>query len=771
MKIIWNWLKEFIQVPASPEEVAEKLLWLGMEPKKIAREKWNPPEDSIFLAITRITASSGDKVRIRCDGVEEEVPAFYPFSVGDLVIYSPGKKRILRLGEIFPGADPDTIFLYHNPDAKNQEVLLWEDTILDWIIDIETPTNRADILSHAGIARELCAVYRLPLCLPATEELPIHSSDSFQIHILEPELCRRYAGLLGDFRLMPSPPVVQRRLLMSDMRPLTAIVDLSNYVMLELGQPTHTFDAEKIQQKIIQVRLAYPGEKAVTLDEVERRLEGSELVIADVEKVIALAGVMGCLESSVGPFSSRTFIESAYFAPFAVRKTSRQHLLRTESSLRFERDVDPEGIPLALFRIAFLMKLWHIGTPCPFLLESYPRPFETKTIILLPSDTRTVLGVAIDESEQKTILQHLGFGVSPLQNEGWMVTVPMFRRDVEFKEDLLEDIARVWGYERIPEELTPAQPRAAKKQEVFSHIEILTQAATSLGFDEVKTLSLLPPDTGFFCSLFGGEPIIAQNPLTQEMSVLRPSLIPGLLQVIGYNQRRHLFVRPIFEIGRVFTRKNGEFHEYISICFLQPEKEWIPNWQKGTKELRNDFFTWKGKLDTLFDSLGIGKITWKPLHPPFPHFHPHRQQAVYRGDSFVGICAEIHPSILKKWNIPYHLWVGEFSLSELANLFPRQVYSREINPYPVVQRDLSVLCPSDVPYECIEETIWRAGTPLLIYLALFDRYPGKDLPEGYQSFTFTLLFQHPERTLTEEEVRKQMEAIEEALKEKGVVRR
>ncbi|MFN4181652.1 MAG: phenylalanine--tRNA ligase subunit beta [bacterium] len=771
MKIIWNWLKEFIPIPSSADEVAEKLLWLGMEPKRIEREKWHPPDDAVFLAITSITPSSGNKVRIQCDEVEEEVTALHPFSTGDLIIYSPEKKKIIRLGELFPGADLDTVFVYQNPDAKNQDVLLWEEKILDWVIDIETPTNRADLLSHIGIARELSAVYRLPLCLPAMEKLPTYATDSFQISIREPELCKRYAGLLGDFRLIPSPSVVQRRLLMSGVRPITAIVDLSNYVMLELGQPTHTFDAEKIYQKTIQVRLANRGERAVTLDEVERRLEGNELAIADGEKVIALAGVMGCLESSIDPFSSRTFIESAYFAPFAVRRTSRQHSLRTESSQRFERDVDPEGIPLALFRIAYLMKQWNIGTPAPFLLESYPKPFETRTITLLPSDAQTVLGVPIAETEQKSLLQHLGFSVSALSNGEWEVTIPSFRRDVEFKEDLLEDIARVWGYERIPVELTPTRPRAGKREEVFSHIELLTHVITSLGFDEVKTLSLLPPDTGFSGSIFGGEPIIAQNPLTQEMSVLRPSLIPGLIQVICYNQRRHFFVRPIFEIGRVFSRLNGEFHESISVCLLQPEKEWIPNWQKGAKEHQNDFFTWKGKLDSLFDSLGLGKITWKPLLPNHNYFHPHRQLALYIRNSFVGICAEIHPSILRKWNIPYRLWVGEFALAELASHFPRHIYNREINPYPMVQRDLSVLCPYDVPYEWLEETIQKAGTPLLIYLALFDRYLGKDLPQGYQSFTFTLVFQHPEKTLTEEEVHKQMEAIEEALKEKGVLRR
>ncbi len=770
MKVIYRWLKEFVDVPEEAEEVSARLLWLGMEPKSVEREQWICPDDAIFLPIRSISLSNG-KFRVRIDSSEEVITSAQPVKEGDLVAYSPSQKRLLKLCDLFPGAVPESPFIYQNFEAKGQEVKNWEEEILDWVIDVETPSNRADLLSHIGIARELSAVYRNPLRLPTTEKLPSAKPKDLQVQILVPELCRRYAALIAQFRLLPSPIVAQRRLLMCGIRPITGIVDISNYVMLESGQPTHTFDAEKIGGNTIRVRTANYGETITTLDEVEKILQPEDLVIADDTKPIALAGIMGSIESAIGPFSAQTVIESAYFTPYAVRRTSRSHNLRTESSHRFERDVDPEGIPSALFRIAFFLKQWNIGTPQPFIVDEYPNPFESKRIFFFPSDCERILGKQVPSSEQKQILKHLGFTVQDGNADHWQTTVPAFRRDVELLEDIVEDIARISGYWEIPEQLTPVLVRTGRPDDIFIFTQSLSEAILPCGFTEVKTLSLLQDNLGFLDPLSLGQPIRVLNPLTEEMSLLRYSLIPGLIQVASLNQRRHFFSRPLFEIGKVFSEVNGSVQESVRLALLQPEKEWKQNWEKGLKEQWSDFYVWKGKLESILESLGLQRVTWKSAEVTKQCFHPYRQVLAVKNSHLLGIAGEIHPTLLKRWDIPYRIWAAEFDVLAISSHFIPSISVQEIKPFPIVQRDLSVLCPVGIVFQEVEECIRKSAGPYLIYLSLFDRYQGKEIPKGKESLTFTLLFQHPERTFTEEELQAQINQIEEALLEKGVIRR
>ncbi len=638
----------------------------------------------------------------------------------------------------------------------------------EWVLDIETPSNRTDVLSVLGVAREISAATGTPLSYPPVQELPTHPPPigGISIVIQNPRECQRYAGMVATIESRETPMEIQRRLIQCGLRPLHPIVDLTNYVMLEVGQPTHAFDLERIEGSCIVVRRAKKDETLFTLDGLSRNLSRHHLVIADQKKPIAIAGVIGGEEASIGPFTSRVFFESAYFSPSSIRRTAKEQKLRTESSYRFERNVSPDGIPLALQRMAYLLNQYGLGKPSSFIAEVYPLPFPMRSLHYRYRKVREVLGYEIPISRQREILQSTGF--SPVETKGGVrVHIPPWRPDIILTEDVIEDIARIYGYEKNPG-VVQFHPFTAGRLDRGIALEMRgREILASLGLQEILTIPLLKSDSRWRDTLTQYPGIPLTNPLTQDMAFLRPTLLPGLLKTAQINESRQVRSSGFFEIGRVFLQSPQGRREERRVAFLLPESSDEPDWKTGKKYHSFDFFDAKGLVEVFLAALTPKPILFQAIAERIP-FHPHRQTEIQLEKQRIGILGELHTHLLSDFDLSGKFWYAELLLEPSLYEAERTPYYASLPVYPPVYRDLSIQVPLVIAQSEVQNIIRQAGGNLLVDLALFDVYRGKGIPDEEVGLTYNLRFRHPERTLKEEEVENCIEAILKELNRKGI---
>jgi len=638
----------------------------------------------------------------------------------------------------------------------------------DWVLDIETPSNRSDVLSILGVAREISTATGTPLFYPPLQDLPLQPPpiEGITIRIENPRECRRYAGMGVTIENGETPMEIQRRLIQCGLRPLHPIVDLTNYVMLEIGQPTHAFDRERIEGSCIIVRKAKSDETLLTLDGLPRNLSPHHLVIADLRKPIAIAGVIGGEEASVGPFTSRVFLESAYFSPPSIRRTAKEQKLRTESSYRFERNVNPDGIPLALRRMAYLLNQYGLGKPSSFIGEIYPLPFRARSLLYRYRKVREVLGYEIPVSRQREILQSAGF--SPEETRGGVrVHIPPWRPDIILKEDIIEDIARIYGYEKNSGAIQ-FHPFTAGRLDRGIALEMRArEILSSLGLQEILTLPLLSSNFQWQDALTQYPGIPLTNPLTEDMALLRPSLLPGLLKALQINERRQVKSSGFFEIGRVFLQAPQGRREERRVAFLLPESSDEPDWKSGEKYRSFDFFDAKGVAEVFLSALTSKPISFQAISG-LPLFHPLRQSEIRLGEQRIGILTELHSHLLSHFDLSGKIWYAEFLLESPLYETERTPYYVTLPVHPPVYRDLSIRVPLSITQSEVQNLIRKAGGNLLVDLALFSVYRGKGIPEGEVGLTYALRFQHPERTLKEAEVQNCIEAILREFHRRGI---
>jgi phenylalanyl-tRNA synthetase beta chain len=710
-------------------------------------------------------------------------------------------------------------------DPQTPLGLTAQEVLGDTVLEIDVTPNNGRILSMIGIAREIAALFGGEVRYPAiewhAEGPPAQQLLSVEIH--DPDLCARYSGaVIQNVKIGPSPAWMQRRIALAGMRPINNIVDITNYVMLEMGQPLHAFDYEAVEGSKIIVRRARQGEQIETLDHVHRALDSNMLAICDINKPVALAGVMGGANSEIGTEGTATvLLESAHFDPRTVRRTARLLKLPSEASYRFERWVDPNLTVPAMKRAAELMRQVGGGTIAQGYADEYPRPLKPRRIHFYTSEAERLLGITLPPSEIAKMLQRLEFKVDLPHNADavgqyttMLIDVPSYRNDVTLPADVVEEVARMVGYDIIPETLLEGRlPRQEVNysREIAEHIRDLMVAA---GVDDVLTYSVTHSEALRKLAALeesigsrGGDgaaerptyrawdtsrpPVTIVNPISTRQDVMRPTMLPNMLDTLLMNMRLmpETPVR-IFEIGKIFvTRTEQEVEERRGE--MEKERTRYPrlrNWQpvpgeerlpleprrltglmSGPRHPRSlfykdgarasqpwngeelDFFDAKGVVEQLLRHLHITDVEWLP--PDAPLFHPGRAAMLRAGGRDLGIVGELHPTLLGEWDIPARRVAGwDLDVDALVEAMPGRHLYQQISPYVPVRQDMAFVVPGDMPASRLAEAIKRAGGGNVLDVALFDIYTGQQIGEGQKSMAFAVTFNSPEKLLTEEDV-------------------
>lgn len=787
MKVSCRWLAEYVELDlseAAVERLAERLTLAGLEVEAISwtgslegavvgrvREK-RPHPDSDHLSVCRVDVGGGDDVEVVCGASNVVQDVLVPFvSLGGLLpsglriesrkirgVASNGmicSKAEFGLEEHSTGVWNFDPALELKPGTDLNDLLEFDDAVFD----IKVPSNRPDCMGIYGIAREVAAVTGRPLRPLQTEviETSPTAASSVSIEIAGPDDAPRYAArLMSDVLIGPAPLWMQHRLIKAGMRPLSDVVDATNYVMLELGHPLHPFDADLIEGRIV-VRRARAEEPFRTLDGVDRALSPDVLMITDQAGGLAIAGVMGGERSEIRETTTRVLLEVAAFDLTAIRRSVRSVGIRSEAAQRFERGIDPEGVPMAAARAAHLLQKL---TGCRVhrgLVDAYPRVRKSIKIRLRPSRVAKLLGVSIDADEIIDLLQRLG--LKTVKKGGDLVaTVPTFRSDLVREVDLIEEIGRIYGYDRFPS-IPPTVPlRIGRKDAVEACKERVRAILSGLGLSEIVTDGF---DKSQWREAFGvaaDELVAVSNPMTTGQEALRWSLLPGMLSVVEANLNRGVDGGMLYEMGRTFTKSGGERDSLAGVLFGRSH---IP--LRGKKPV--NLGEAKGILTDLFDDLRLGKPRIADELPP-SFLHPKRGRNVLLEDRMIGSIGELAPEVREHFPGVPELIVFELDLGALHQHTGAPPTFFPPSRYPASKRDLSLVAPIDLPEEAIREVF--ASEDTVEHVFLYDLYQGEQVAEGRKSLTYEATFRVADRTLTDEDVTEIVARIEKRLAEINV---
>jgi phenylalanyl-tRNA synthetase beta chain len=651
------------------------------------------------------------------------------------------------------------------------------------VIDFEITANRPDCLSHVGIAREAAAIWGSAIkpgvrdarsdriadpALRPAQGVPSLSrdgsritADTLEVIIEAPDLCPRYCAQVFDVKIAPSPAWMQQRLEAAGVRPINNIVDVTNYVMLEIGQPMHAFDLERLAQRRIVVRRGRAKESIRTLDGIDRMLDPDVLVIADAERAIAVGGVMGGADSEISATTKAIALESAYFEPTSVRRTSKKLGLKTEASARFERGSDFELPPRGIARAAELFAQIGAGTPGSALIDRYPAPRQKRRIQLRSERIARLLGQVVPAEDVPRFLKPLGFDVVPQNGHGeWAVTVPSFRVDVVGEEDLIEEVGRHYGFDRLPVRFPPLDAAQAPPDPVVVRDRLIRQTLTSAGFSEAMTFAFIERQAAVPFSEPGVEPTAIQNPLSEKFAILRPSLLPGLIDSCAHNRRRGRKDIQLFEIGSRFTSEG----EGRAVAFAWMGAATLPHWSEASRAA--DFFDAKGTVELLCRTFGTSAPDVAPSDAAY--LVRGRAAEVQVGTTRLGVVGQLVPGIGEaRGLLPGEaVYVGEIDTEALARVAASDnLQTQSLPRYPSIIRDISIVVDQTLPAASVRGTIRAAAPSTLVSIAEFDRYQGKGVPEGRVSLSLRLTFRDSERTLTDDEVQAATERIVDALRD------
>lgn len=794
MNVSYRWLSDYIDLEGiAPQRLAEMMTRGGIEidsvPSRNAgvsgvvvgyvktREK-HPDADK--LSVCTVDVGAGEDLQIVCGapnvGAGQKVPVAVVGAKlpGGLDIKRAKLRGVESQGMICSARELGINDKLLPKDQQEGIMVLPADTEIgrsildvlaldDSILELDLTPNRSDCLSMLGVAYEVSALTGRPLKLPEPGN-DLHAaaertSDYVSVTISAPAHCSLYAArYIKGVKVGPAPQWIQNRLIAAGIRPINNIVDITNYVMLEYGQPLHAFDASKVAGGRIDVRLAKPGETLVTLDDQERKLESHMLVIADAEKGIALAGVMGGANSEVTAETTDIVLESAKFDGGCVRVTSRQLGLRSEASARFEKGVDSSRVRDALDRAAGLIARYAEGLATEGVAEAETSVSEPAKIELSLDKVNGMLGTSLSSLEVKTIFSRLQFEVQTSGDGVWNVTVPSRRGDISRDVDLVEEIARLHGYDEIPTTPIegPTTTGALTKSQAIRRE--LRKLLTSAGLHEAICYSVTSPErTSLFKELAGDvKPIALAMPMSEERSVLRTTLLPSLLEAAAYNLNRKNNDLALFEIGSVYHTDEPVLtrlpQEKPRAAFLLGGNRRAAGWNRSAEPA--DFYDAKGVLEAVFARLGLqDRISYAAAQPD--GFHPGRTAAVKldteRGLEVIGYIGQAHPELQREFDLP-DTFVAEFDLAPLYEYANRDIEYRPLPRYPAMERDIAVVVDRGVTGGALSDAIASSAGELLESVRVFDVYTGERIGADKKSVALALVYRHGERTLTEEEV-------------------
>lgn len=646
----------------------------------------------------------------------------------------------------------------------------------DTILELEITTNRSDCLSHLGIAREIAAIYNLPLSAPGghfSKQKGEKKNLPFKIRIEKKpgkqSFCHRYfAQVITGVKIALSPSWLAERLSLCGVRPVNNVVDVTNYVLLESGQPLHAFDYELVKGREINVRWARRGEKIITLDEKERILDEDIPVIADSEKPIALAGIIGGKDTAVNENTQNILLESAYFEPLVIRRAVKKMGITTESSYRFERGVDWENVSSAAQRASHLLEQIAQGKLQTKDIDLKPRLYKPRKIVIEFKEVNNLLGTQIKPKKIVTCLKRLGFPLNEKKNT-LEVKIPTYRNDLTQEVDLIEEVARIYGYQNIPSVIGNFRPGdysqlgvSPKEKQVEKEIR---QFLFSCGLNEVINYSFLSKTALEEFVSFSEETIPLHNPLSQEVAYLRTTLLPGLLHNADDNLRHQTEDIKFFEIGNVYFRKEKNFQEKKYLAGLITGEEKVRYWRSKPEKI--DFYHLRGLLDSLLLKLGIKNYKYQEID--ISCFNPGKAFTIGITEKenivIVGKLGELAHPLLEKYKFHNNLYLFEINLELLANFANLEKVYTPLPKYPFIQRDLSFIITENIHQKDILNLIFKSGGEYLKDCQLFDLYKDGNISQGYKSLTYRLIYSNPQSTLTTEEVEKSEKEIIRALEE------
>jgi len=797
MKVTFNWLKQYVRFDWSPEELGARLTMLGLEVEGV--QKLGGEFDGIVVAqvLTRDKHPKADKLSV-CrvnDGLGERLIVcgaqnFQPGDKAPLILpghslpQKPGEPPLtIKVGKI-RGVEshgmlcsPDELGL---PDNIEGILILRPDALVgqpfaeylgqpaaDTVYDLEITPNRPDWNSVIGIAREISALTGNPLRLPEIQILPSQLAGEptdklLAVRIQEPELCCRYtARVIRGVKIGPSPAWLRSTLEKAGLRSISNVVDVTNYVMLEAGHPLHAFDYHLLGgHPAIVVRRAANGEKFVTLDGKERALTDKMLLIADETKAVALAGIMGGQNSEIHPNTVDVLIEAACFQPQNIRATSKKLELRTDSSYRFERGADPAMCDWASRRAAQLILETAGGLLLDPAVDAFPAPPTPREITLRCQKTNDLLGVDIAPDAQIQFLQRLG--LECVRPSPPAFRVPTFRVDLKREADLIEEIGRLYGVDNIP--ATP--PRGAFGSNAFDAVHDQIAEArrilAALGLFEAQGQTLLSSSAAGL-SADSAHTAALQYPLSSDMNVLRPSLLPGLLDSLRHNVSRKNGDVALFEIGRVFTLAEGKIKEERRLGLALTGRRQPVFWSGAERDAKYDIYDLKGALEEFFDQFGLRGATWTRREPPGPLFL--ESADIQLGKLVLGEMGRLAPALQKQHDLRDGVFLAELNLDLIL---ARRVPAKSFKPlpaFPGIRRDVAMLVSESVLFEAVRNAVKQSKPPHLEKMELFDVFRGKNVPAGQKSIACAFTYRAAERTLTDAEVNAAHEKLVEQLKQ------
>ena len=636
----------------------------------------------------------------------------------------------------------------------------WEEKGSDVILDIETYANRPDTLGHLGVARELAAALELGIKeqkWPLTE-IEQKTSDLADVRIWDVDLCPRYSGMvIKGIQVGPSPEWLRKRIEAVGLKPINNVVDVTNYVLFATAHPIHAFDLAKISGRKIIIRKAKDAEVLRSLEGNDISLSPEMLVIADEKKPIALAGIIGGEESSVKEGTQDVFIESACFDPVSIRKTSKKTGISTDASYRFERGADISFPPqAALIAASLLTQLG--GKASKGIADVYPEPRKEKTVVLRHHRISDLLGLEIDEEFAVRTLASLGFQAEVQQRGLWQVKIPQFRVDVEREADLIEEIARFYGYDKIPASLPPLRVLELPVDQKRERINKFRQLLFHNGFDEVLNYSFSDPEKEARLQT-GQKAIEIRNPVSSKASLLRTTLLGGLLENIVWNKNRGAEGIHLFEIGNVYFWQNETNREQLTLALATTGLVGPVQWHRKSED--TDFFRIKGALESLMTYSRYEPFSFREEDHAF--FEQEYSLAMIFKEEMVGYCGLLKKNLLDSYSLKEPVWAAELNL---ALLFEKQPYSFEFIPvdrFPSITRDVSFIAGRSVLYQDIKEVVEKLAVPYLMEFDPHDRFSGSSIPNGKISLSFRFVFRHPQRTLLAKEVDTLLEKVINAL--------
>ena len=795
MLVSYNWLKQYTNVEDNANALAEKITRGGIEVEGVeylAEEISNvvvgyvvskeKHPDAEKLNVCQVNVGEEENLQIVCGA--PNVDAGQYVIVAKVGAKLPGikiKKAKLRgvesqgmicslaeLGlskSVVPKNYQEGIYVFETEQELGSDVI----EVLglnDYILDLSITPNRADALSMRGLTYELGALYNNKVNFNDVEKEENYEATSLQVAV-ESDSCRNYVGqIVKNVEVKSSPLWLQTRLMNSGIRPINNIVDITNYVLLEFGQPMHAFDKDLVGDRIV-VRDAKEGEVLETLDGEERKLQATDLVITDGTRAIALGGVMGGKNTEVSEETKNIILESAYFNPTSVRRTSATHGLRSDSSARFEKGIDPNMQKAALARaVELILEL------CPnAVVESsvgVVNKEEEKVVEITTSYINNYLGITLSTEEIAAILEGLSFTVE-VSGENLVVKVPTRRPDISIKQDLVEEVIRIYGYDNLASTL-PKFSKTTKGGLTYSQrmVRDLRAVYASLGFNDTINYSLVSEEEATEYTLEDHHKVRLLMPMTETHSTLRQSLVPGLLNTVQYNVARKQKDLKLLEIGRVFFGSGDDNIQpketlYLSAALTGEER--ATKWLKESSSL--DFFAAKGYLEVVFERLGLDeKVTYRKS--TLEGMHPGRFAEVYLGEKRIGFIGDVHPRVADKLGLNT-TYVFEINLDEVISESKVKPKYEEVTKYPEITRDIAMLVDVKDEYQNIYNVIESVNSKLITKVELFDLYVGAELLVGKKSLALTITYSDKQKTLTDEEVTAVHDKVLSALTEYGAI--